>query len=127
MFEGSRFFLAGLILLLLAPAAIQARALPGLTERGSYNPLARPANIPSDAELEQSDAVIGKITVKVNNIFDTSRPEENAALFRLGNRLHIKTREDTVRDRLLFKPGERYSGRVLDETERLLRNTSFLD
>ncbi|HFD87607.1 MAG TPA: hypothetical protein ENJ35_08025, partial [Gammaproteobacteria bacterium] len=37
------------------------------------------------------------------------------------------TREDTVRDRLLFKPGERYSGRVLDETERLLRNTSFLD
>ena len=109
------------------PETVLAKSLlPGITERGSYKTLARPVDVPSDSTMEAQGATVGKILIQVNNIFDTDDPEENTVLFRLGNRLHIKTRRDTVRDKLLFKTGEAYSGRSLAETERLLRNAPHL-
>ena len=112
---------------MLAPGAPRAKTLlPHFTERGSYKALERPPGVPDDGELEQRGAVIGRIIVRNNNIFDTDNPDENTVLFRLGNRLHIRTREATIRDRLLFHPGDRYRGRTLAETERLLREAPQL-
>jgi hypothetical protein len=85
----------------------------------------RPA-LPSDAELESSGAVIGRIVLNIGNIFNEADPREDKALYRLANRLHIKTREDTVRSQLLFKTGDPYSARVLAETERALRAVDYL-
>jgi hypothetical protein len=88
-------------------------------------PGARPG-IPSDEELEASDAVIGRIVLNIANIFNEADPREDKALYRLANRLHIKTREDTVRSQLLFKTGDPYSARVLAETERAVRAADYL-
>ncbi|OHU97788.1 hypothetical protein BIW53_01375 [Pseudoalteromonas byunsanensis] len=60
------------------------------------------------------------------NVFDTSLPEENNALFRFANRAHITTKPEVLRSILLFKEGELYSQKRLIESERLLRNQNFL-
>jgi outer membrane protein assembly factor BamA len=82
--------------------------------------------VPSDAELEAADARIGAIRVDPQNIFDTSKPEENTALFRLANRLHVRTRIATVQAQLLFRSGDAYDARLLQESERILRGTRYL-
>lgn len=78
------------------------------------------------ARLESSGAVIGEIFIDPQNIFDLSDPKENKALFRLANRLHIKTRERVVRQQLLFSSGDLYSARLLAESERILRGASYI-
>ncbi|HZF26788.1 MAG TPA: BamA/TamA family outer membrane protein [Steroidobacteraceae bacterium] len=104
---------------------IAADALHLATAQTPPPPEARPG-IPSDAELEESGAVIGRIVLNIANIFNEADPREDKALYRLANRLHIKTREDTVRSQLLFKTGDRYDARLLQETERNLRALDYL-
>lgn len=79
-----------------------------------------------DAELEASGAVVGRILVDNINIFDLDDPKEDKALFRLLNRLHIRTRPAIIRRQLLFATGEPFQRRLLDESERILRATSYL-
>lgn len=81
---------------------------------------------PNWAELEAAGARIGKIVVRNDNIFDTTDPREDKLLFRWANKLHIQTRPGVVKRQLLFKPGDPVSVRVLEETERLLRNNRYL-
>jgi hypothetical protein len=83
------------------------------------------AELPSDAELESSGAVIGNITINNLNIFDLNDPRDDTRLFRLADRLHARTRQQIVRRELLFASGDKYSRRVLDESERLLRTASY--
>ena len=84
------------------------------------------APLPTFAELEAQGAIIGRIDVRSENIFDTEKPEENNALFRLANRLHIQTKPETILRALLFKRGQRISARVIEETERQLRGHNYL-
>ncbi|MEZ5498098.1 MAG: hypothetical protein R3E77_01575 [Steroidobacteraceae bacterium] len=100
--------------------------LPSITSRMSREDYARPASVPDDAALVAAGARIGKVTVRALNIFDTKRPEENTKLFRLANRLHIRTRDHTVAVQLLFDEGELYDPRRLEESERILRTTRYL-
>jgi outer membrane protein assembly factor BamA len=69
---------------------------------------------------------IGTIHVRVRDIFDTSKPGENKALYRLANRLHVDTREDALRAQLLFAEGDPYSQRIIEETERALRRLRYI-
>ena len=85
-----------------------------------------PAELPSFAELEAAGATIGEIRVIPQEIFDTSDPAEDYALFRLANRLHIPTQESVIRRAVLFQTGEPVSVRLIDETERLLRSNRYL-
>jgi Omp85 superfamily domain len=89
-------------------------------------PEALQSNLPSDAELENSGALIGTIDIDNQDIFDPRDPREDRALFRLTNRLHIETRPELIRQQLLFKTGDRYSKRLLDESERILRAERFI-
>src|SRR6266496_1696410 len=82
--------------------------------------------IPSFAELEAAGAVIGEIRIENLNIFDLEDPKENGVLYRAANFLHIQTRAEVIRRQLLFKPGERVSVRLIDETERLMRSSRIL-
>jgi outer membrane protein assembly factor BamA len=68
--------------------------------------------------------VIGEIRVVTDNIFDPNDPDENSFLYRAANAIHIRTRPGVIRRVLLFKPGERVSARIIDETERLIRQTT---
>jgi hypothetical protein len=86
----------------------------------------RPADLPSDEYLESAGAVIGKIRIDIRNIFDESDPRENVGLFRLADRLHIRTKYATVQAQLLFASGEQYSARKLAETERNLRLLRYI-
>ncbi|HTU64606.1 MAG TPA: hypothetical protein VMF52_01540 [Steroidobacteraceae bacterium] len=69
---------------------------------------------------------IGTISVRVRDIFDTTKPGENKAVYRLANRLHVDTREDALRAQLLFGEGDAYSPRVIEETERALRRLRYV-
>jgi len=80
--------------------------------------------IPSLTELEAAGAVIGEIVVDTSNIFDLDDPNENSFPYRAANALHVKTRPSLIRRLLLFRSGERVSVRVIEETERLIRNNS---
>jgi hypothetical protein len=115
--------LSGLALAVCAfgPAAAQGAA-PDKTP--SPVPGTAPAadkKIPSFAELEAAGAVIGEIRVHTDNIFDLQNERENGALYRAADAIHIQTWPSVVRDKILFKSGERVSVHAIEETERLLR------
>src|ERR1039457_6371963 len=76
-----------------------------------------PAPLPSDAELERSGAVIGNIIIDNLNIFDLNDPKDAPRLFRLADHLHARTRVQVIRWQLLFVSGDKYSRRVLEESE----------
>jgi len=84
------------------------------------------STIPSAAELEAQGAIIGEIFFDKKNVFDTTQPGENKSLFRLANRLHIVTRDSVIEQQLLFRSGDIFSKRLLEESERLLRRNSYL-
>jgi hemolysin activation/secretion protein len=81
----------------------------------------RPPDVPSDAELEAAGAIIGVVEIATHNIFDENDAREDNGLFKLANRLHIRTKHATIRAQLLFASGDKYRGRQLAETERVLR------
>lgn len=84
------------------------------------------ADLPSPAELERLGAIVRHIDIAVEDIFDESDPRENLALYRLANKLHFDTRDDTVLAQVLLKPGEPYSAQLAAETARILRYKRYL-
>ena len=59
--------------------------------------------LPSDAELVQNGAVIGTVEIDNQNIFNLADPKDNNGVFRLADKLHVKTRARTVRNNLLLQ------------------------
>src|ERR1700680_5282267 len=86
----------------------------------------RPADLPSDSELEAAGAVIGKVDIDIRNIFDQTDPREVNGLFLLANRLHLRTKRSSVQAQLLFASGDKYRARKLAETERALRLLTYV-
>ena len=107
--------------LLSAFVAVSCHWLPAIADAVGQD---RP--IPSFAELEVAGAIIGEVRINAEDIFDENDPRENYGLYRLLNKLHIKTRPSVIQRQLLFRSGERVSVRVIEETERLLRSNRFL-
>lgn len=61
-----------------------------------------------------------------NSVHDTfKRPTEG--IQRIGNRLHITTRERVIRNLLLFREGDRVDAIRLSESERLLRTAPYVN
>lgn len=80
----------------------------------------------STAELEASGAVIGRVTIDNQNVFDLRDPEENKWLYRLMNRVHLITRPKVIRSQLLFDDGSPFSLQAIDESARLLRQNRYI-
>jgi hypothetical protein len=115
--------------LLLVPALAATAAnsiVPGVNSRYREAPLERPVGLPSDQVMVDEGARIGVVRIVAGPIFDMAVPEDNTQLFRLANRLHIGTRSSTIAEMLLFRSGDQYDPRQLEESERLLRDTRFL-
>lgn len=87
---------------------------------------AAPAALPSNSALEAAGARFGKITIENEQIFDLDDPRENKLLYRVANRWHARTRAGVIRSQLLFASGEPFRHRLLEETERNLRQLRFL-
>ncbi len=109
---------------LTAVALLMCLMVPFATRAQDGQPPA--ATLPGWAELEAAGARIGEIRIASGDIFDLTHPKEDKWLFRVANRLHIQTRPSVIERQLLFKPGDRVSVRVLEETERLLRSNRYL-
>ena len=80
----------------------------------------------TDGAQNFEGAVIGKIRLEKSNVFDLSIPEENNRLYRFANRLHILTQDKVIQKQLLFRSGDKYSARKIDESERILRQNLYL-
>jgi hypothetical protein len=114
---------------LLAGAAGGALALAGAAKAAEVEDDAAPVAAGcaiDDEQLLANGAVIREIVVENLNIFDTDDPAEDKALFRLMNRLHVRTRASVIHEQLLFEQGQPFDRKRLEETERLLRTTSYL-
>jgi hypothetical protein len=112
----------------LEPAAAQEPAAEPKAPLSAVSAASSAGKIPSFAELEAAGAVIGEVRIDNGNIFDLADEKENGILYRAANALHIQTRASIIRRQLLFKPGERVSARLIEETERLMRsNRIFYD
>lgn len=84
------------------------------------------ADLPAPAELERRGAVVGRLEVAVDEIFNEADPREDRFLYRLANDLHRDTRESTVLAQVLLKPGDRFTERQAEETARILRSRRYL-
>jgi hypothetical protein len=71
-------------------------------------------------------APIGRIIVQPEDVFDESLPGESGWLYRTANKIHIHTKPSVVRKQLLFKTGEPFRARLIEETERILRENKYL-
>jgi outer membrane protein assembly factor BamA len=115
--------------LTLANVAVAQPRAPGTevleVARPHYGPPEEVPGVPSDALLEKEHAVIGEVLIDNQNIFNLDDPKEDKKIFSLADRLHFRTRANVVRRQLLFKPGDRYSHRLMEESERLLRADSY--
>ena len=86
----------------------------------------RTTGLPTAAELERRGAIVGRLEVAVDDIFNEADPRENRVLYRLANDLHRDTRHSTVLAQVLLKTGERYTVQQAEETARILRNKRYL-
>lgn len=69
---------------------------------------------------------IGSIHIFNEPIFDLDDPAENKAVFRLANRLHVRTRPEVIAQQLLFSEGDVLSTSDLEESERILRGNRYI-
>ena len=108
-------------------AADSADAAAGVQQLALIVPQSGPAmtRLPDDAQLQRWRAVIGRIDVEIDDVFETGHAL--AAPYRLANALHISTKQQTIVNQLLFHSGEPYSRHALDETARLLRDQRYLN
>ncbi|GAB3370001.1 hypothetical protein NCG89_09170 [Spongiibacter taiwanensis] len=66
------------------------------------------------------------IDYEVLPIFDPNNPDENYAIYRLFNFLHIDTKPGTLEKQMLLSPGEPLNPDELYENERQLRENGYL-
>ena len=71
-------------------------------------------------------AIVGRVILDKQNVFDLADPRENNWLYALANRWHVVTRDRLIRRQLLFAEGDAFSPRLLEESERILRQNRFL-
>ncbi|TDT37050.1 surface antigen-like protein [Halospina denitrificans] len=96
----------------------------------------QPENIdldqPRDQLARQSDliippgATIGEVQVHNRPIFDTDKPGQDNALYRLLNWLNVPTWDSALASQLVFSEGDYYSQDDLSESERILRSRRYL-
>lgn len=89
--------------------------------------LAAPAGADStDVVRVPEGAPIRRVSVLTRDIYDPVPGGRLNGFYRLANRLHVRTREGTVRSALLFGPGDPWSAERAAESERALRALRFL-
>lgn len=71
-------------------------------------------------------ATIRKVEVRNLDIFEPVPPGRFAAVYRIANRLHVRTRQSTVRAQILVAPGDIWSADRILESQRLLRGLEYL-
>jgi hypothetical protein len=71
-------------------------------------------------------ATVGTVSIRVGNVFDPDIPGEDIYLYRLVNKLHIKTKPSVIRSKMLVAEGEPFDEQKVRESERILRDARYL-
>ncbi|MBS1766058.1 MAG: hypothetical protein JST05_01455 [Acidobacteria bacterium] len=79
------------------------------------------AGAPTWEALEARGAKIAAVRIEILPVFDLSDPSQDNWIGRLGNALHMDTRESVVRHELTIHPGDLVDARRIHELERDLR------
>ena len=105
--------------LTLVFAALLAIAPTGVSAQGQ-----NAAGKDSSLSLSQYAGIeIDSIVIENRNIYNTDEPGYDKFLFKLANKLHIKTRAYVVKRELLQKVGDPFSPDLAEEAARNLRRT----
>ncbi len=115
---------SGCSLLLLSPSLLAAEVTTGAEVKAPVPDASCRSWQAQDAE--RPDLRVGDIRIVTGDIFDPEQDKENRWYNRVANRVHIKTRDEVVARRLLFKTGDPLNMRILAESERLLRAYNFI-
>ena len=75
---------------------------------------------------QRPNLIIGTIEVNTGDIFELSNPKESRKIHQVANKLHVKTKPRVIRRQLLFKQGDTFKQRVLEESARLIRANRFI-
>jgi hypothetical protein len=105
--------------------ALVAAPVARAAEAGAGTAAAAPATLDSTASLE--GLPIARVDLEVHDIFVCQNGDPFVSFYRLANALHIRTRDRTVRQQLLFAPGARWSEERGAETARTLRSLDYLE
>ena len=73
-----------------------------------------------------AEGKIDSIVIDTRNVFNTDSAQFNSWLFRIANRLHLKTRKFVIERELLLQKGDVYIPELATETERNLRALPFI-
>ncbi len=109
--------------LLLSASAVAASADDSATEQAPPKTTEKTIDV---AQLEADGTIVGNIVLIKGDVFDLTDERENGFLYRLVNKLHIITKDRVIEKQLLLKPGDLYSKRLSDESERILRGNRYL-
>jgi hypothetical protein len=74
-------------------------------------------------------ARIGSIFIDNSSVFRVGDPGLDprfTRMYRLVNRMHVRTRESVIRRELLFREGDCHRPDLLEDSERILRSTGYL-
>ena len=99
-------------------AGIVALSVPALW------PALSSAAAPPDTSLD--GRVIRSVRIVAHDIYHPVPAGRASELYRLANRLHVRSRHGTVRSALVFREGDRWSDAARAESERRLRTLTFL-
>ena len=77
-------------------------------------------------ELQRKGAKINFIEIKVDNVFDLTKPEEDTFIARIANFIHITTRKKVISKTILFAPDDSVDPGIIHESERLLRSLPYI-
>ncbi|HKK20674.1 MAG TPA: hypothetical protein VJ983_04305 [candidate division Zixibacteria bacterium] len=79
------------------------------------------SGFPEPASSRFDGQTIDSIVIDNRNIFDTTRSAYRSFIFKLANRLHVRTKRWAIRYELLLKKGEPYSEELAEESARNMR------
>ncbi|MFH1680126.1 MAG: BamA/TamA family outer membrane protein [Candidatus Eisenbacteria bacterium] len=97
-----------------------------MTVRSASRLLAVLLALAADGGARAEDPRVGEIHILRKDVFNPSVPRFDRFPYSWANALHVRTREEVIREALLFRPGDAFDPELLDETERNLRRLSFV-
>jgi hypothetical protein len=72
-------------------------------------------------------ATIRKVDIRCHDIFDPVPEGTFSPVYSGANRLHVRTREATVRSQILIAPGQVWTADRIFESQRLLRDLEYIE
>jgi outer membrane protein assembly factor BamA len=84
------------------------------------------AVLASSADAEDEPLPIGNIEIVTDEVFHEAEYQDVFWAYQVANKLHVTTREEIIRQELLFAPGDPADPEILAETERNLRSLVFI-